>query len=197
MHLTGYLISVAMFLVGVLSLPIASIDPWAEMGVWGYVFLGLLYVSLLGPIVAHAYSRRVLSGAWRGTASSPSLMLIGLGLCLSTSLACLSGLVRRGGEFRRTPKQGRSGARHSRYRIQTSPIWLAEVAAAVYCAFTLWHIGYQRAGLHGIFIALFAIGFAVVGWLSSPFADRSTHRDRLGAERSDVPDALPVSITDS
>ncbi|HPF37898.1 MAG TPA: glycosyltransferase [Phycisphaerae bacterium] len=193
-HLTGYLISVAMLVVGLLSLPIAMINPWRFLGWGATLFIGLIYVSLLGPIVAHAYSRRVLTGRWRTVRASPALMLVGMGMCLSTGLACLSGLIRRGGEFRRTPKSGVAGATRTRYVLKSSPIWLAELAAAAYSCATLYYAGFERAGLHGVFLAMFAAGFAIVGWMSSPFAEtsrRSRKFDTRTATRG-VPSVAPT-----
>lgn len=197
MHLSGYLISLAMLVVCVLSLPMAWMNPWRWMGGFGHVFMGLLYLSLLGPIVAHGYSRRVLCGSWRGVGSNPALMLVGLGMCLSTGLACLSGLTRVGGEFRRTPKLGGTARSVRRYSTSLSPMWLAELVAAGYCGLSLWQTGVRHAGLHGIFIALFALGFVVVGWYSSPFASQSSSSIRREAARPRIAGALPVSLPDS
>ncbi len=193
MHLTGYLISVAMLLVGLLTLPMYHINPWPAMG-WGAIALAaMIYVSLLGPIFAHAYSRRVLRGSWHGLHSNPSLILIGIGMCLSTSLACLSGLVRRGGEFKRTPKSGGFSSPRLQYAIRSSPVWLAELAAAGYCAYSLISTEFGGKSLHGVFVALFVVGFLIVGALSSPFANRRGRTSRHAAEPSRSIDIAPVT----
>ncbi|MCB9853935.1 MAG: glycosyltransferase [Phycisphaerales bacterium] len=195
-HLTGYLISVAMLLVGLLSLPISIINPWRFLGGTTLVFTGLVYVSLLGPILAHAYSRRVLRGGWRGVGASPALMLVGMGMCMSTGLACVSGLVRRGGEFKRTPKSGDGKLKRAAYDLRSSPLWLAELTAAAYSCVAFYRIGFERAGLHGIFLVLFAAGFAVVGWLSSPFVHARLGRTRRKASQSTRIERSPAPATE-
>lgn len=196
-HLTGYLISVAMLLVGLLSLPIAYINPWHWLGWAAFVFIGLIYLSLLGPIFAHAYSRRVLRGRWRGIGASPALMLVGMGMCLSTGLACLSGLVRRGGEFKRTPKSGDATFSRTHYVLRSSPTWLAELAAAAYSCVAFYQIGFERAGLHGVFLALFAAGFAVIGWCSSPFVNNTSRKPRRISSQSIRIDRSRAPATES
>ncbi len=180
MHLTGYGISVAMLVLGLLSLPMYWIDAYAAIGRGAVVIALFMWVALMGPPVAHVYSRSVIKGRWTGFAANPSLMLLGVGLCLSTSIACLSGLLFRGGEFVRTPKTGSGGDKserqhaHSsrvgqkRYRMRSSAIWQVELGAVAYCAFSFWYFLTASEAVVGAFLAVFAFGFALVGWQSRP-----------------------------
>jgi len=171
MHLTGYFVAVSMLVLCLLSVPMLWINPFAATGGWGLLFAVLMWLSLAGPPVAHAYSRRLIRGRWGGVGPSPLLMLLGVGICLNTSRACLSGLVRRGGEFVRTPKSGdadRTGRK--RYRLRSSSIWLCELAAAAYSGLGLYlFVGASHAVVGG-FMAVFMLGFGMVGWQSRPGA---------------------------
>jgi len=166
-HLTGYLISVAMTVIGLLCLPVCIINPWPMLGWAMYVFATLMWISLFGPPLAHAYSRRVINGSWRGIGLSPFLMIIGVGMCLHTGLAALAGLVQNGGEFKRTPKDG---IRKRRYTLRGSPLWIVECCAAIYCGYSFYYFMNTRDSIVGGFLLIFALGFAVIGWQSSPFA---------------------------
>lgn len=176
MHLTGYSISVWMLILGLMSLPMYWINPYAALGGWIIVMASLMWLSLMGPPVAHAYSRRTIEGSWSGVSAGPWLMLLGVGLCINTSIACISGLIRRGGEFVRTPKCGnaksttrnKESAKQKFYRLRSSPVWILELAASAYCLFSFWYFVTASESIIGMFLAIFAMGFGVVGWKSRP-----------------------------
>jgi len=170
-HLVGYGVSVAMLVLCLLSVPMFLLNPFAAMGGWGLVVAGLMWMSFTGPPMAHAYSRRLIRGRWSGVTSSPLLMVLGVGLCLNTSRACLSGLVRRGGEFVRTPKSGSARERsRTHYRLGSSSIWLMELAAAAYSGLAFAVFIRASHAVVGGFLAVFMLGFAIVGWQSRPGA---------------------------
>lgn len=196
MHLTGYAVSVAMLVLCLLSLPMFLLNPFTAIGGWGMLFAGMMWMSFTGPPMAHAYSRRLIRGRWSGITWSPLLMVLGVGLCLNTSRACLAGLVRRGGEFVRTPKSG--GAREqgrTRYRLGSSPVWLLELAAAAYSGLAFgYFVGASHAVVGG-FLAIFMLGFGIVGWQSRPGAGaepRRSVREPVGAPASFTSTAPPV-----
>ncbi len=196
MHLTGYCISVAMLVLCLLSVPMFVLNPFTAIGVWGLVFAGMMWMSLVGPPMAHAYSRRLIRGRWSGLTSSPLLMMLGVGLCLNTSLACFSGLVRRGGEFVRTPKTGGAGGQgRTRYRLGSSPIWLFELTASVYSGLAFGYFVSASHAVVGGFLAIFMIGFGIVGWQSRPGAgaeSRQPAREPVAASASFTSTAPPV-----
>lgn len=169
MHLTGYSISVWMLVLGLLGLPMSWINPFAALGGWVLVIAGMMWLSLSGPPVAHAVSRRAIRGSWGGLRASPLLMLLGVGLCLNTTRACLSGLFSRGGEFVRTPKRGsQSGSSVKRYAARPSKAWMLELAASAYCMVGFAYFLVASEATVGAFAALFAVGFGIVGWQGRP-----------------------------
>lgn len=198
MHLTSYSTSIWMLVVGVLSLPISWINPYAALGGWGLVIACLIWTSFTGPPVAHAFSRCVIRGNWSGLRSSPMLMVLGVGLCLNTSLACISGLFRQGGEFVRTPKSGDTAREKAkRYRLRSTPIWLLELIASAYCALSFCYFMLVSQAVVGGFLAIFAIGFGVVGWQSRPREPRARRAAvRSPAEVGRVVAAPIPSLTD-
>ncbi len=184
MHLTGYSISVWMLVLGLLGLPMSWINPFAALGGWVLVIAGMMWLSLSGPPVAHAVSRRAIRGSWGGIGASPLLMLLGVGLCLNTTRACLSGLFSRGGEFVRTPKRGgQSDASVKRYVARPSQAWMLELAASIYCTFGFVYFLVASEAVVGAFAALFAVGFGIVGWHGRP-RGRSVAPPMLAAECS-------------
>jgi hypothetical protein len=105
----------------------------------------------------------------------PAAMALGIGVCLSQSLAVLSGLRgARSGEFVRTPKRGDApaGARYRSARGVGSG-W-GELAFALW--FGLGIVRAVRSGLWGSlpFLLLFALGFAWVATLSLVAARESS-----------------------
>ena len=190
-HLTGYLISVAMTMIGLLCLPVCYINPWPRLGWAMYVFAAFMWISLFGPPLAHAYSRRVVRGNWRGLSLSPFLMIIGVGMCLHTGLAAIAGLLRDGGEFKRTPKDG---IRKRRYKLRGSGLWMIELLASMYCAYSFYVFIQLRDSVVGGFLLIFALGFAVIGWQSSPFAFepvRAASSERANKRQEDAPSVAP------
>ncbi|MCG8403917.1 MAG: glycosyltransferase [Phycisphaerales bacterium] len=203
MHLTGYSVSVWMLTLGLLCFPLYHVNPYRALGGWMFVLVALMWIGLSGPPVAHAYSRRVIQGRWSGVLASPLLMILGVGICLSTSIACVSGLFRRGGEFVRTPKSGDaerdlsgSEAKPKRYRLRSSPVWMLELAAAAYCGFSFWYFVTVSEGIVGTFLAIFTLGFAIVGWKSRPESLGSRRRAPAVEERTSPVTAPALSLQD-
>lgn len=182
-HLTAYSIAVWMWLLGMLALPLAWIDPYRIVGDWILALWAMMSISLTAPPVAYCYSRRVLGGGWTGVWAVPHLMVLGAGLCLSNSIAALAGLVQQGGEFVRTPKTGRlsDGPARRRYRGRASSIWLLELAASAYCAAGFWAFVRSENATAGAFLLIYAAGFAVVGLGSRPVSRRRRPAERAGS----------------
>ncbi len=185
MHLTGYTISVWMLVLGLLCMPLSWVNPWAELGGWAYLVAVLMWFGFSGPPVGHSYSRRVLTGGWSGVWSGPLLMVLGVGLCINTSMACLAGLVRQGGEFVRTPKAGDHPGRTAwRYRIRSSPAWVLELLASLYCGWSFYHFLTESENIVGAFLLIFAIGFFLVGVHSIPLGSRASRRAPVAERKS-------------
>ncbi len=186
LHLTGYGTSLAMFLLGVIGLPLATVTAfWAPFG-WGMVIGLLMWAALFGPPFLHAYSRWAIRSPYRFSTGF-RLMLLGIGMCMHITRACYEGLTTRGGEFVRTPKTGDKAASSAgvrrRYAAAGSRLWMVELAASLYCAgFFAYYVRSSASGV-GAFTLIFALGFAVVGWMSSPWTAPKTVAPAVGTER--------------
>jgi hypothetical protein len=107
-------------------------------------------------------------GERRPAALLPSVFALGIGLSLSNASAVLSGLVRRGGVFVRTPKprapRTTAGRRaRPRYVAASSPTAALEAAFALYFLLAMLLAARFGMWLALPFLALFLHGY---GWVT-------------------------------
>ena len=167
-HLTYYMIHPLMLASVLLTVPMRILSgPMAGTSSLSVVGL-ILGLVALGPAIMLAYAQRVLERCWwRRLWQLPAILVIGLGVALSTSLAVLEAFVGRGREFVRTPKfgiAGGAGTWHGKGYGERA-LWggAAELALALYCAVAtllIW-AGQQYAMVP--FLALYTLGFLTVG----------------------------------
>ncbi len=164
-HLGGYLIHPLLLLLLIVSplLLLIGSQPY-----WPLAYLGLVGV---GPPALYALAQRRLHPQdWlRRWTHLPLLMLLGMGLSLSNSVAAWQALFGSGGTFLRTPKfrvESNSTAWHrSGYALDLEPLVAAELFLAVYAG-----IGCFVAAIHAQwwnlpFLALYAGGYTLVAVL--------------------------------
>ena len=171
-HLTYYLIHPLMLAVVLLSVPLLSLEtaspPVAALSAASLVFA----LATFGPASMLVYAQRVLDPAWlRNLWRLPTIMVIGVGVAWSTTLAALGGFRRgRAGEFIRTPKFGIGSVggtwRGKAYGDRAVRGGLVELGLAGYCAWATW-LSWER-GQYGIlpFLLLYTAGFLTVGGLT-------------------------------
>jgi len=167
-HLTYYLIHPLMLASVLLAIPLHALFG-ATADAAAPSTLGLLFgLVTLGPGAMLAYAQGVLDRqGWRRVWQLPAIMVIGVGVALSTSLAVLEGFVGRGREFVRTPKfgiAGRAGTWRGKGYGARAPLGgAAEIALGLYCAAAtqLFWAGAYYAMVP--FLALYTLGFLVVG----------------------------------
>lgn len=180
-HLGGYLIH-PLLLVLLLISPLLMLS-----GSQPYLPLAYLSLVSIGPPALYALAQRRLHRQdWlQRWAYLPILMLLGMGLSLSNSVAAWQAIFGKGGAFLRTPKfrvEGSSDSWHrSGYALELEPIVAVELFLALYAG-----IGCYIAFIHGQwlnlpFLALYACGYALVAvfgvyesWMAR------TSRTRLG-----------------
>ncbi len=170
-HLTYYMIHPLMLTVVLLSLPLLwlrDLSPSTTTLVWVSVVFSL---AAFGPASMLLYAQRVLDPAWwRRAVRLPTMMVIGVGVAWSTSLAVLGAF--RGGdrEFIRTPKFGIGphggtwrGKVYVDRRVRDAG---PEIALALYCAWSTWL--FWSRGEYGVlpFTILYTMGFLTVGALT-------------------------------
>ncbi len=184
LHLTHYGAALCMLVLAVVARPIFSLFATGDwFGGWYWAFWGTIGFAAVAPSATYSYARWVLEG---GSALRvlPAMIVLGCGLCLNNALAVLRGLRTVGGEFVRTPKSGSHarGTRRSSYRPMTSRVWAIELVLGAYTAacFILYLQAFHSP--FSIFMFFYALGFAIIGWLSRPM--RSGEAPTLGGSVS-------------
>jgi len=171
LHLTHYSVAVWMLLLALIARPMVLVYNDGRLGTsWAWIIWGLIVLAALAPSLVYAYARHRLGGGWSGLRTIPSMLVLGCGMSVNNTLAVIRGLYLRGGEFVRTPKSG-SVAKHVRrsiYTVAHDRMWIAEILLGVYAAasFVLYFNRFSR--FFSFFLALYALGFLLIGWMSMP-----------------------------
>lgn len=167
-HLTYYMIHPLMLASVLLTVPMyAASGPLADSSTLSTVGLAFGLVAL-GPGTMLAYAQGVLDRHWwRRVWQLPTILVIGVGVALSTSLAVLEAFVGRRREFIRTPKFGiasPSGTWRGKGYGEHAP-WggAVEVALGLYCAAATQLFWTSHQYVMVPFLALYALGFLTVG----------------------------------
>ncbi len=155
-HLTNNISYPLMLLLSLLIFPAMLLRRGTSVRMLMLVDLPFFLSATASVLVFYLMSQVAGGGNWRRQLRYlPALMGLGIGLSVVNAHAVLSGLVRRGGTFHRTPKYRIESSgqewRGKRYRAGVSSSFVVEAVLATY--FTL------------------CTAFALVGgmWLSVPF----------------------------
>src|SRR6266478_3705559 len=140
-HLTYYMIHPLMLAVVLLSVPLLGLPALAPSAAILILASGIFALASVGPACMLAYAQAVLAeGGWRNALKLPSIMVIGVGVAWSTSLAVLSAFWSRDRTFVRTPKFGIGAAGgHWKGRAYAGGgAWSAvpELLLGMYCGWT-------------------------------------------------------------
>ncbi len=159
-HLTNNISYLLMVALSILVFPAMLIRRGDDVHLLLLVDLPLFVAATISVLVFYLASQRE-RGRGRGWGWSremlflPALMGVGIGLAINNSRAVVSGVLRRGGVFERTPKyrieQRRDGWRGKRYRVAQDSAVLVEGLLAVY------------------FAVCFAVAIRLHMWPSLPF----------------------------
>jgi hypothetical protein len=170
-HLTYYMIHPLMLVVVLLSIPAFAVGGLVPSKTVLALKSIVFALASVGPACMLIYAQLVLPARrWHHALWLPSLLVIGVGVAWSTSLAVLSAFWSRDLHFVRTPKFGigPGGGRWRGRRYASSRPWdgLAELGLGLYCAWTAWVLGEQ--GHYGVlpFMLLYTAGFLTVGFLT-------------------------------
>jgi cellulose synthase/poly-beta-1,6-N-acetylglucosamine synthase-like glycosyltransferase len=169
-HLTYYMIHPLMLLSMLLSIPLRSTADPQISSAWG-IMGGVFAVATLGPGTMLVYAQHALDTAWwRRARQLPTILVIGVGMAWTTSLAVLGAFAARDLTFVRTPKFG-IGPRGGRWRgkvYRDGRPWggLVEIALGLYFGWGAWVFWLHRE--YGVvpFLLLYASGFVTVGTLT-------------------------------
>jgi cellulose synthase/poly-beta-1,6-N-acetylglucosamine synthase-like glycosyltransferase len=153
LHLTGYFVHPLMLSVLLLTLPVGLLVPGA------FNVFPISLIAGLGPpllyLTATATQHRSIL---RRMSSFPVLVIVGVGLSLSTTIAVLEGLFSKGGAFIRTPKLNLGNGRKQQKPIDSS--YVAPLSSLVWIEIALG----LYALLTGVVLAPY-IGWSIVPWM--------------------------------
>jgi glycosyltransferase involved in cell wall biosynthesis/cytochrome c553 len=171
LHLTYYMIHPLMLLSMLLALPLRALGeftPGSSTPVWAGAIFAL---ATLGPASMLVYAQRTLDPSWwRRAWELATILVIGVGVALSTSMAVLGAFFGRDRDFVRTPKFGIAGAvetwRGRAYAAGSPWGGIAELALGGYCTAVTWV--FLSDGQYAVtpFLALYAAGLLTVGSLT-------------------------------
>jgi cellulose synthase/poly-beta-1,6-N-acetylglucosamine synthase-like glycosyltransferase len=174
-HLFGYTTHVLLVLTVLLWLPLAL--DGQTLRHLPLTFLGLSGLGLPIELAVAQWALHRRDGMWlRRLAHLPLLLVVGFGVALNNALAVLSGLLMRGGEFRRTPKVKRDAAPIEGYQAHGDALAWLEIGLALYAlvaACVMWSIGSLASA------ALLLIYVAGLGGLGIGSLIEAMRADRL------------------
>jgi cellulose synthase/poly-beta-1,6-N-acetylglucosamine synthase-like glycosyltransferase len=171
MHLTYYMVHPLLLIVILLSISVFELQE-QELSIPLSWTVGLACsLVTFGPLSMLLYAQHVLYPQWwRRIWQIPSLMLVGIGVALSTSLAVLGAFWGKDREFIRTPKFGigsEGGTWWGKTYVDRRP-WdgILEIGLGSYCTWAMWDAWLQEQ--YGIlpFLGLYSAGFLIVGALT-------------------------------
>lgn len=168
MHMTHYSIHPCMLFTAIFAFPllvwyepVKNLPNWISATAFGFIFL-----AAIAPSTLYLVAQRCSGYAgWKmRLLSFPILMALGVGIAVSNSRAVMAAVFGLKGSFVRTPKKGAKSLSH--YAQKFPFLAVIEIAVGAYCVFGLLaYIGAQKF-IIGPFLALYAIGFLMVGILS-------------------------------
>jgi hypothetical protein len=137
LHLTGYVVHPLMVASLLLTLPVGLLVPDA------FKMFPIAVFTALGPPMMYAIANAPQTPPLLERLKTlPLLTITGFGISLSTSIAVLQGLTKKGGTFVRTPKlnlgnkQKQNNKIDRRYLLPISPLVWAEIALGIYALVT-------------------------------------------------------------
>jgi len=180
LHLTHYSVSVWMLILAIIARPMLLI--YVEERVFTAVFWlawAVVLISAVAPSLVYTYARHSIGGGYSALRQIPRMVMLGCGMSANNAAAVVSGLLRRGGEFVRTPKsgsvsrpagRGSTRPRTGSYTAAPNLLWVIELAMGLYCTVTLAAYAMTHAGIVSVFLLMYAAGFLTVGWMSAPWS---------------------------
>ena len=165
LHMTHYMIHPLMLVLALLAMPVAVMNDFS----FGPLNISWVYVAVLfcstAPTSLYFAAQRAIGKDWlKNFSIYPALMFIGSGLCISNTRAVIEALTGKVSGFVRTPKKGDKEKKH--YEVKLPVVPFLEIAAGLYCAWSLTFFLTADQWLAGPFVLLYSMGFLFNGILS-------------------------------
>lgn len=171
LHLTHYAVAVFMLILAVVARPMLLL--WLNGGYfrsWFFIVWAMVCVTALIPSAVYTYARFALNEGWGGLRVIPSILLLGVGICVNNAIAVVRGLYLKGGEFVRTPKSGSVEGRRvtSNYKVAQQQLWLIEIGLGLYSLWNFKNYLDSNRYFFSVFLLLYGVGFLWMGIQSRP-----------------------------
>lgn len=164
-HLTGYMVHPLLVATLLLTLPVLQGTGSISL-LLPYVLLATIGPPLMSVVAQSEHGSRW----WRELRFLPLLMLIGMGLALSNTIAMLRGLLVREIVFQRTPKfavrEGTASWQQSTYALRGSSLIWPELLLAALSSMLAVSAFRQTTSSLGCWLAIYALGYSCVAGLS-------------------------------
>ncbi|MEM7582566.1 MAG: cellulose synthase family protein [Acidobacteriota bacterium] len=186
-HLTANFTFLLMVFLSVLIFPAMVLRRGEEMWKLLAIDLPLFCAATVSVLLFYAVSQRVPgTSGWRRLWQLPAVMGLGIGLAINNSRAVLSGLVRDGGVFHRTPKycieKRGDGWSNKKYRLPYDVTFVLESMLAVYFLICLVMAVRLEMWLSIPFLYLFLQGYVHMFLLGiAPMLRRSNRSSEASA----------------
>lgn len=164
-HMAHYSIHPIMLWLSIMALPVMFLTPFRNTPVTFSILFILILLTTMAPSFLYAVSQCCLyKSGWKRLRYLPVLTFLGIGIALSNSRAVFQALRGKESEFVRTPKKGDQMLLS--YTVQMPFLAIIELLLGMYCFISLKFYFQEGEYLVGPFLALYAIGFTAVGFLT-------------------------------
>lgn len=162
-HLTQYGLHFLMAILALLLLPLVLNFQDGLAHYRSDFFFWLLLPVAVGPSVGYIICQYCIHPeSWKSrVVRLPFLLLVGFGICLSNANAVLQGAFGNDNTFVRTPKSGEKLLKE--YLVKRTWVPQLEVFLSLYCAVTIAALVYMEQYALIPFVAIYALGFGLIG----------------------------------
>ena len=164
-HLTHYMVHPLMVTLAVLALPvITSFQMNISESLFAFILLALI-LAMSAPSTLYLVGTRFAHHDWfKHIIFLPFLVIAGIGIAVSNSIAVFEAFIGKESAFIRTPKRG--DRQLKKYKIYNPGTAFMEILLGLYCTMSFSSYLIEGKFLIGPFLAIYAAGFLFIGLLT-------------------------------
>jgi len=164
-HLTHYMVHPLMVTLAVLAFPvITSFQMNISESLFAFILLALI-LAMSAPSTLYLVGTRFSHQDWfKHIIFLPFLVIAGIGIAVSNSIAVFEAFIGKESAFIRTPKRG--DRQLKKYKIYNPGTAFMEILLGLYCTMSFSSYLIEGKFLIGPFLAIYAAGFLFIGLLT-------------------------------